>query len=79
MGVFNFFIVIPQIVAAGILGFILKQAFANQAIYALVIGGISMIIAGLLNFIVTEKGLESPREVFEDVSKKLTEQRTILK
>lgn len=48
MGVFNFFIVIPQIVAAVILGFLLKTFFGNVAIYALVIGGVSMILAGLL-------------------------------
>ncbi len=48
MGVFNFFIVIPQIVAAGILGFLLKSFFGNVSIYALVIGGVSMILAGLL-------------------------------
>ncbi|MEZ4992356.1 MAG: MFS transporter [Saprospiraceae bacterium] len=48
MGVFNFFIVIPQIVAAGILGFILKQFFNNVSIYALIIGGCSLILAGLL-------------------------------
>ncbi|HVE61488.1 MAG TPA: MFS transporter, partial [Chitinophagaceae bacterium] len=46
MGVFNFFIVIPQIVAASILGFFVKEIFNSQSIYALVIGGISMIIAG---------------------------------
>ncbi len=55
MGVFNFFIVIPQIVAAAILGFFLKLFFHEEAIYALVIGGISMILAGLLNFIVQDK------------------------
>jgi maltose/moltooligosaccharide transporter len=48
MGVFNFFIVIPQIVAAGILGFMLKAFFNNTSIYALVIGGVSFILAGLL-------------------------------
>ena len=48
MGVFNFFIVIPQIVAAAILGFVIKHFFADQSIFALVTGGISMIIAGLL-------------------------------
>ena len=48
MGVFNFFIVIPQIVAAALLGFCIKLFFNNESIYALVIGGISMIIAGLL-------------------------------
>jgi maltose/moltooligosaccharide transporter len=55
MGVFNFFIVIPQIVAASILGFILSSFFDDSAIYALVIGGVSMIIAGLLSLIVDDK------------------------
>ena len=54
MGVFNFFIVIPQIVAAGILGFMLKSFFGNISIYALVIGGVSMIIAGFLCLIVQD-------------------------
>ena len=48
MGVFNFFIVIPQIVAATILGFLVKELFNNEPIYALIIGGVSMIVAGLL-------------------------------
>lgn len=48
MGVFNFFIVIPQIVAATILGFLVKELFGSQPIYALIIGGFSMILAGLL-------------------------------
>lgn len=55
MGVFNFFIVIPQILAAAILGFFVKNVFGEQGIYALVIGGVSMIIAGLLNFIVKDR------------------------
>ncbi|NNK18329.1 MAG: MFS transporter [Maribacter sp.] len=54
MGVFNFFIVIPQIVAAGILGFMLKSFFENESIYALIIGGISMFIAALLCLIVQD-------------------------
>ena len=54
MGVFNFFIVIPQIVAASILGFMLSTFFDNNAVYALIIGGISMIIAGLLSLIVDD-------------------------
>ena len=48
MGVFNFFIVIPQIVAAGILGFLMKSFFNNDSINALLIGGVSMAIAALL-------------------------------
>ncbi|MCP5062021.1 MAG: SLC45 family MFS transporter [Ignavibacteriae bacterium] len=48
MGIFNFFIVIPQITAAAILGFFVKNLFGNEAIYALLLGGASMIIAGVL-------------------------------
>lgn len=61
MGVFNFFIVIPQIVAAAILGFILKTFFGNVAIYALIVGGVAMILAGLLCLIVEDN------EVVENV------------
>ena len=55
MGVFNFFIVIPQILAAAILGFIVKNVFNGQSVYALVVGGVSMIVAGILNFIVKDR------------------------
>jgi maltose/moltooligosaccharide transporter len=48
MGVFNFFIVIPQIVAGTVLGFMLTHLFNGQSIFILVAGGISMFIAGLL-------------------------------
>ena len=47
MGIFNFFIVIPQLVAASLLGFLLKTFFGNQPINALMIGGVSLIVAGL--------------------------------
>ena len=72
MGVFNFFIVIPQIIAAAILGFFVNHVFNNQSIYALVVGGISMIIAGLMNFIVKEKGDENAKEIIEEIM--ITEQ-----
>ena len=54
MGIFNFFIVIPQILAASVLGFIVKTLFDNQPIYALVVGGVFMVISGLLTLRVTE-------------------------
>ena len=47
MGIFNLFIVIPQLLAASVLGFLLKTFFANQPIDALLIGGLSLIAAGL--------------------------------
>lgn len=69
MGVFNFFIVIPQIVAAAILGYFVREVFNEQSIYALVVGGVSMIIAGLMNFIVKEGKDESSEEIIDDVMK----------
>jgi maltose/moltooligosaccharide transporter len=48
MGVFNFFIVIPQIVAAAILGFVVGRFFGGEAIYALLVGGASLVLAALL-------------------------------
>ncbi|WP_242083347.1 MFS transporter [Aestuariivivens sediminis] len=55
MGVFNFFIVIPQMVAATILGFIVSNVFNSQPIYALITGGVSMILAGFLTLRVDDK------------------------
>ncbi len=48
MGIFNFFIVIPQIVAASLLGFFMRSLLHDQAVLALVLGGTSMILAGIL-------------------------------
>ena len=48
MGIFNFFIVIPQIMAATILGFFVKHLAEGHAIWALVLGGCSMFIAAIL-------------------------------
>ena len=53
MGLFNMFIVIPQIVASvGGVNF-LYHLFGEETIFAMVIAGISLIVAGLLNFIIT--------------------------
>jgi maltose/moltooligosaccharide transporter len=54
MGVFNFFIVIPQLIASAALGYIVSNLFNQQSIYALVVGGVSMIIAGILCLIVND-------------------------
>jgi maltose/moltooligosaccharide transporter len=55
MGIFNFFIVIPQIMAASILGFMVKSLFGGESIYALVTGGVSMFIAAVLVLFVEDK------------------------
>jgi maltose/moltooligosaccharide transporter len=55
MGVFNFFIVIPQIVAAAVLGFFVGRFFGGQAIYALLIGGASLVLAAALTLRVQDE------------------------
>ncbi len=55
MGVFNFFIVIPQIVAAAILGLFVGRFFGGEAIYALLIGGTSLVLAAALTLRVEDR------------------------
>jgi maltose/moltooligosaccharide transporter len=54
MGIFNFFIVIPQILAASILGSMVKHLFNGNTMLALVTGGISMVIAALSVYFVRD-------------------------
>jgi maltose/moltooligosaccharide transporter len=60
MGIFNFFIVIPQLVAASVLGFLLKVLFGGAPIYALVLGGLCFMVAGLFALRVPQP---SPQEL----------------
>jgi maltose/moltooligosaccharide transporter len=60
MGIFNFFIVIPQLVAASVLGFLLKVLFGGQPIYALILGGVSFMLAGLFVLRVPQPAPERP-------------------
>lgn len=48
MGIFNFFIVIPQILAASILGSMVKHLYHGNTMSALITGGISMLLAAFM-------------------------------
>ncbi|MGH7976656.1 MAG: MFS transporter [Limisphaerales bacterium] len=52
MGMFNLFIVLPQIVASSLLGFALKHFLHSEPVNALVLGGASMILAAVLTLLV---------------------------
>jgi maltose/moltooligosaccharide transporter len=54
MGIFNFFIVIPQILAASILGFFTRDLFGGKAIYSIILGGISMFVAATMVMFVND-------------------------
>ncbi|MCO6462245.1 MAG: MFS transporter [Saprospiraceae bacterium] len=54
MGIFNFFIVLPQIVNAIIGGPLVKYLYGGNAIYALVVSGIAFLIAAVSVFRVND-------------------------
>jgi maltose/moltooligosaccharide transporter len=55
MGIFNMFIVIPQIIAAlGGINYV-SSLFGEETINAMLVAGISLIIAGLCNLLITNK------------------------
>jgi maltose/moltooligosaccharide transporter len=68
MGVFNFFIVLPQILAAGVLGFFTRWAFGGNTMMAIVLGGASMIFAGLMVSVVKDE--DEPNSASEQVKLK---------
>ena len=48
MGIFNFFIVLPQIMASTIYGGLLDGVFGGETIFVLLTGGVSFLIAAAL-------------------------------
>ena len=59
MGVFNFFIVIPEIVAALSFQPLVKYVFHNDPLYVVMLGGASLLVAALLVFQVDDSASNS--------------------
>ena len=55
MGIFNFFIVIPEIVASLGLEPIVKNVFGNDPVKVVAMGGVSMLVAAVLMAWVTDE------------------------
>lgn len=54
MGVFNIFIVVPQLLAATVLGFLVTNLFGGAPIYAMVIAAVSFALAAVATLFVGE-------------------------
>ncbi len=68
MGIFNFFIVMPQIVNGIFGGPIVKNLFGNMAIDYVVVGGVCLIIASAVTmFLIKGEGKESEKELEEEI------------
>jgi len=55
MGLFNFFVVIPQIVSGLLLGYVTRAFFGGHTVQTLVLGGVCMLVAAVLTLAVTDK------------------------
>jgi len=67
MGIFNFFIVIPQIINGLFGGPIVKGAFGNYAMGYVVVGGICMLLASILTLIFIKTDDSNPKEIEEEI------------
>jgi maltose/moltooligosaccharide transporter len=66
MGMFNLFVVIPQILAAALLGLLVRTVFHGKAIYAIVLGGAAMVLSGLLMAFVKDNLADTPAALVEE-------------
>ena len=74
MGIFNFFIVLPEIIASLGFGWLMKNVLGNDRMVAVQIGGGLMIIAALICFVFIK---ENKVDETETIKLEIEEQRPI--
>lgn len=67
MGIFNFFIVIPQIINGLFGGPIVSGVFGKQAMDYVVVGGVCMLIGAVVTMIFVKSEDETPKEIEEEI------------
>ncbi|TXI99768.1 MAG: MFS transporter [Chryseobacterium cucumeris] len=67
MGIFNFFIVIPQIINGLFGGPIVSGIFGKQAMDYVVAGGVCMLIGAVVTMIFVKSEDETPKEIEEEI------------
>ena len=67
MGIFNFFIVVPQIINGVFGGPIVANLFGNMAIDYVVVGGACMLLGALITLIFIKSQEETPKEIEEEI------------
>jgi maltose/moltooligosaccharide transporter len=61
MGVFNFFIVIPQIVVSLVMGWFVGHLFGGDSLWAVVFGGVSLLVAAATTLRVADTDIPAPK------------------
>ncbi|MDW9381623.1 MFS transporter [Chryseobacterium sp. JV558] len=67
MGIFNFFIVIPQIINGVFGGPVVSGVFGKQAMDYVVVGGVCMLIGAVVTMIFVKSEDETPKEIEEEI------------
>jgi maltose/moltooligosaccharide transporter len=67
MGIFNFFIVVPQIINGLFGGPIVANLFGSMAIDYVVVGGVCMLLGSIITLIFIKSQDESPKEIQEEI------------
>ncbi len=67
MGIFNFFIVIPQIINGVFGGPIVSRIFGKMAIDYIVVGGICMVLGAVLTLLFVKSEHDTPKEIEKEI------------
>ncbi|BEV02649.1 MFS transporter [Chryseobacterium gambrini] len=67
MGIFNFFIVIPQIINGLFGGPIVSRIFGKMAIDYIVVGGICMVLGAVLTLLFVKSEQDTPKEIEKEI------------
>ena len=67
MGIFNFFIVIPQIINGVFGGPIVANLFGSMAIDYVVVGGVCMLLGSIITLIFIKSETETPKEIEDEI------------
>lgn len=67
MGIFNFFIVIPQIINGIFGGPVVSNVFGKMAIDYVVVGGVCMLIGAIVTMVLIKSEEETPKEIEEEI------------
>lgn len=59
MGIFNFTIAAPQIISGLVAGQILSRVFDNQAIYVIMLAGVSMLLGSICVYFIRDEAVET--------------------
>lgn len=77
MGIFNFFIVLPEIIASLFFGWIMQHLLDNNRMAAVQIGGVLMILAGVFCLLFIKEGKKDKVDTAEATEWMIEEHRTV--